>query len=187
MSEISIARENKVSPLNAVRNQRMNVVAHPLRIEVTGTPEEKIRQAFAALNESRRVHIVPFSVGAVERRMSDDAHRYNIVGADGDLYFDQRTLTHTPRSSKQRDGISVSEQSMATFPTRRVQMDLYWDSWNGGAYVYTDYKEKYIVRPNGKIRINRKEERHAYVVTGREISNREEFNDRKRYRKVEER
>ena len=169
--EVTIARDGKVSPLNAK-------VSHLQR--VTGTAAQKIRKVFGDLHATGISKVQPFTVGHVERRMRDYANANGITIADGDLYMSVKGLAHARRPSKVRDGIASSEQDIAEFPSKRSRMDLFYD---GTSFVYTDYKNKFIIDPNYELKLKNGKTMKVNFVTAGIATDPTEFNN-PRYRRV---
>ena len=64
-------------------------------------------------------------------------------------------------------------------------MDLYWD---GDGFIYTDYKIKFIVKPNYEIKIKKYSKRHitarkVCLITAGVVTDSNEFK-RREYQKV---
>jgi len=67
-------------------------------------------------------------------------------------------IAHATRDNKKTKGLTISDADLASFPSKRKKMDLYYDSRTGN-FTYTDWKSKYIVHPNYSIKLaNRKKE-----------------------------
>ena len=146
--EIDIARRQTARTTgNVVRNASFRVV---------GTAAQKIRSIFRSLRRDGISKALPFSVGHVEKRMRDFANANGIAIANGDLYMSVKGITHARRPSKIRDGLAVSESDMAEFPKKRSQMDLFHD---GTSFIYTDYKNKFIIHPNYELKIDGKKKK----------------------------
>lgn len=121
-----------------------------------------------------------FSVGHVEKRMKDDAKANNIHIANGDLYMGPKSLSHSRRDAKVKAGKDVSETDIVSFPRRRSGMDLYHD---GDAYVYTDYKSKFIVHPYYDVKTAKGKMKKVNYITATRVLDQNEFKQKK-YRKV---
>ena len=147
---------------------------------MVGTAAQKIRSVFRSLRKEGIAKVQPFSVGHVERRMRDFANANGISIADGDLYMSVKGITHARRPSKIRDGIAVSERDMAEFPNKRPRMDLFYDGTN---FIYTDYKNKFIIHPNYELKISGTKKKKVNFVTSGKVTDPTDFNNT-RYRRV---
>lgn len=87
----------------------------------------KIREVITDISRRGFSTVSPFSVGRLERRMSDFAKANNITLGSKSLYMSPKSISHATRSTKVRDGISVSGLTLARFPSNRSKMNLYYD------------------------------------------------------------
>lgn len=146
--------------------------------------KQKIKAIIARIYERRRLNIreapskKPFSVGRVEREMSDYANANNITLATPNLYISDERIAHAIRETKQRDGVAVSDEDMANFPSSRYRMKLYYDSKHKN-FVYQDGRNKFIVEPNYEIKDKSGRTRHVLMLTASLITDINEFNMRK--------
>ena len=60
-------------------------------------------------------------------------------------------------------------------------MDLFYD---GDSFIYTDYKNKYIIHPSYEVKKNRKKPRRVAYVSAGKVTNPDEFIELKKYIKV---
>ena len=123
----------------------------------------------------------PFSIGLVEKRMRDFAEKNNIELPSKSVYMSSRSISHSTRQFKSSHGKTVSGKDLIKFPKNRRTMDLYYD---GKAFIYSDYKNKYIVNPNYKIKIRGKKKKIVNFITAGKVNDPKEFNLRK-YVKVD--
>ena len=112
--------------------------------------------------------------------MKDYAKAKNITLAEGDLFMSSTQIGHSQRDSKIRDGVAVPEQALIDFPNKRYKMDLYYD---GEVFIYTDYKNKFIVHPNYEMKISRNKEKYVNFITATKVTKAIEFENPK-YKKV---
>ncbi len=165
-----MAKEVAIAIYNTKKNATNSVRASFRR--VFGTAENKIRSVFNDIRTKGYSSVQPFSVGHVEKRMQDFAKVNGIEIADGDMYMSVKGITHAQRVTKVRDGFAVSERDMEQFPSKRAQMDLFYD---GVKIVYTDYQNKFIVHPNYTLKISQgKTKKVNFVTAGK--AGRGEFN-----------
>ena len=123
----------------------------------------------------------PFAFGGVEPRLRSHAEANGIVLASNFMYMSAKSLSHARRLTKTNLGLAVSVDDMCNFPTAKADMDLFWD---GESYIYTDYRNKFIIHPNYTIKMpNGKRRRVAFITSGK-VNNPSEFSDRIRYKKV---
>ena len=120
-------------------------------IDIYGTSSaaRKIRDIVTDIKMKGFSKIKPFAMGRVESRMAEYAKTHGITLASKSVYMSSHSIAHTFRGSKQRDNMAVSLMDLASFPKSRSRMDLYFD---GKAFVYTDYKSKFIIHPNYDIK-----------------------------------
>lgn len=170
MSEAQVIHNSTKNASNVVRSAARRVF---------GTAEQKIRKVFNDLRRKGHSSVQPFSVGHVERRMREFAAANSIELAEGDMYMSVKGITHARRGTKIRSGKAVSEKAIARFPKNRNTMDLYYD---GKVFVYTNYKNKFIVHPNYELKMEGGKVRKVNFVTASKAG-RDEFNLPK-YRKI---
>ena len=114
----------------------------------------------------------PFAIGLVEKRMSDYADANDIELSSKSIYISTKSIAHAIRKSKNEKGLAVSAKHLADFPNVRRAMDLYYD---GKSFIYTDYRTKYIIHPNYKIKINGKKVHKVNFVTAGRVTDPKEF------------
>lgn len=112
------------------------------------------------------------SVGRNEARLVNYAHNEGIELASGHLYISPKSIAHTFRPLKIEKGIAIDDMAIINFVKDKRHMDLFWD---GDAFIYTDYINKFIVKPNHEIKINRKKTRKVSYVTAERVEHPEEF------------
>lgn len=121
----------------------------------------------------------PFAIGRNEKRMTDYANANNITLGSKSIYFTAKSIAHSNRASKERKRLTISARSYEDFPYKRRNMDLYWD---GDSFIYTDYKDKFIIKPNYEIKIKTTQngkkhvkKRKVCLVTTGKVKNAREF------------
>ena len=151
-------------------------------IDIYGTSSaaRKIRDIVTDIKMKGFSKIKPFAMGRVESRMAEYAKTHGITLASKSVYMSSHSIAHTFRGSKQRDNMAVSLMDLASFPKSRSRMDLYFD---GKAFVYTDYKSKFIIHPNYDININRNKVKKVNYITATKVNDANEFK-LKKYSKV---
>lgn len=143
------------------------------------TPSQKIAGVIADIHKEGHSKSQPFSIGEIEDRMNVYAAANNIELSSKEIYMGPKSISHALRKKKAEKGLTVNETDLIAFPERRKTMDLYYD---GSAFIYTDYKAKYIVNPKYAMKINKeKTEYVAFVTAGK--TDGKEFNG-KRYKKL---
>ena len=162
MSETQIIHNSTKNTSNVVRTAARRVF---------GTAEQKIRKVFNDLRRQGHSFVQPFSVGHVEKRMREFAAANSIELAGGDMYMSVKGITHARRETKIRSGKAVSERAIVKFPNSRSKMDLYYD---GKVFVYTNYRNKFIVHPNYELKMEGGKVRKVNFVTASKAG-REEF------------
>ena len=141
--------------------------------------KSRIRDAFDMIARKRSPHA--FAVGKNEQRMIDHAEEKGITLGSEELYYTAKALSHPVRDSKQEVGLALPKEDYVNFPSQRAGMRLYWDSEGGGAYVYTDFKKKFIVKPNQEIKVRdangkRSKIKSVCLITGGKVTDKSEFN-----------
>ena len=164
----------KADPTNAIRGERQEPKP---RMRVKGTAADKIGAVYEDVERFGHSRMIPFSVGHVEKRMREFAERHGIEIADGDLYMSASSLQHARRDEKIAAGIDVSVEDMKRFPSERKNMDLYYDTSHKN-FIYVDGRNKFIINPRGREKINRREYRKVNLVTGERLGVGESFNGR---------
>lgn len=147
-----------------------------------GTAADKITKVLSDLNSkvgySRQK---PFAIGLVEKRMADFASENNIELSSKSIYMSTKSISHSFRKTKKKKGLAVSEKDLIEFPLKRRSMDLFYD---GDSFIYTDYKNKYIIHPSYEVKKNRKKPRRVAYVSAGKVTNPDEFIELKKYIKV---
>jgi len=144
----------------------------------------KIRAVLADIKSRGYSTSKPFSIGGVERIMKDYANSNGINIADGDLYMSPTQIAHAIRDSKKRDGVAVSQSDLENFPIMRYKMNLYYDDTvrlEDRVFIYTDFKNKFVIHPFREIKIDRTKTRVVNFVTAKLVTDVNEFN---KYKKV---
>ncbi len=119
-----------------------------------------------------------FSIGGIGADVKRFAKREGITLGSDDIYISRKFLTHAMRASKGRR--RVAQKDIIDFPMRKRYMKRYYD---GKVFVFTDYRTKFIIRPNYEIKLPNGEKRVANLITAGKVTNREEFK-LKKYRKI---
>lgn len=122
----------------------------------------------------------PFAIGLVEKRMENFVSDNNIELSSKSIYMSTKSITHAIRKSKGEKGLAVTGKDLIDFPAKRRSMDLFFD---GKSFIYTDYKTKYIIHPNYKMKIDRNKTSKVNFVTASKVKDPTEFK-LKKYTKV---
>lgn len=159
-----------------------------VKVELTGeqikeskVAAEFIKAIFDSISTKTKVKgLMVFSIGEVEQRMKNFAKANGVRLASDKIYMSYRRIAHAGRKSKKADNKAVSETQLMQFPLKRFSMDLYYD---GAAFVYTDYKTKYIISPAYELSFaDGKVEKVAFVTASANVD-RTEFKINK-YKKI---
>ena len=146
--------------------------------------KQKIRMVLDEYNAKGFTTTQPFPIGRVELRMKQYASENNITLGSKSLYFTAKAITHSNRTSKKMKGLAIALTDYEEFPTQRRNMDLFWDD---DGFVYTNYRIKFIVKPNYEIKTKTSKKhlftRKVCLVTAGVVTDPNEFK-RKEYRKV---
>lgn len=140
----------------------------------------KIRDVITDIKRRGFSTVSPFSVGRLEKRMTDFAKSNGITLGSKSLYMGPKSISHATRATKVRDGLAVSGLTLARFPSNRSKMSLFYD---GKVFVYTDYKSKFIIHPNYEIKMKGGKTRKVNFITASKVRDPNEFNLPK-YKKV---
>jgi len=148
----------------------------------------KIRDVLIEYKSKGFTTIQPFAIGRIERRMAKYAENNRIELGSKSIYFTAKAIAHTNRQTKEKKGLAITANDFEDFPYARKSMDLFWD---GDAFIYTDYKVKFIISPNYEIKIKLKtkngkkhiKKKKVCLVTAGRVSDTSEFTLPK-YRKV---
>ena len=132
----------------------------------------KIAEVIADIRDKGYSLIAPFSIGRVEKRMKVFAENHGIELGSVCVYINSRAISHAQRETKKGKGLAVPESALVSFPVARRKMDVYFD---GAVFVYTDYKNKFVVHPNYDIKISRKRKRKVTFVTAGVVTDVNEF------------
>ena len=136
------------------------------------TAAQKIKTVLSDLRQTGISKAHPFSVGHVEKRMRDYAKNNGVDIAEGDLYMTVKSITHAIREAKKRDKKAISRNQLLRFPSQRNKMDLYYD---GKAFVYTDYKAKFVIHPNYELKLPNGRKRKVNFITATKVVDTKEF------------
>lgn len=151
-----------------VRSTRPKSVAERARDNIVSVLSDIRRQGFSRIS--------PFKIGSVEKRMSNYARENGIELGSRDVYMSSAAIAHATRDSKQAKGLAVSDSDLASFPSRRKKMDLYYDSTTKN-FTYTDGKTKYIVHPNYRLTLPDGKKKVVNFITASNTDG-NEFNQR---------
>lgn len=112
----------------------------------------------------------PFPIGKVEKRMLDFAYNNGIYISGNLLYISSKSIIHSRRQTKISKAIAVSEAELISFPTRRKQMELYYEI-SANMFIYLDRinKAKYVIHPSYEIKIGRLLSKKIVFVTATRI------------------
>jgi len=120
----------------------------------------------------------PFKIGKVGKDVEDFAKTNGIHLASKEIYFTRHALSHSQRATKGHK--RVSERDLIEFPIKKRYMDKYYD---GESFIYTDYKNKFIVHPNHKIKLPSGRKKVVNFVTAGVVTDKNEFK-LKKYKKI---
>lgn len=136
---------------------------------IANSVRNKISRIYRELESIGYSKIKDFAAGLNEKRMRDFAEINNIELPTKSFYIGVKSLSHARRATKIRDNKAVSVVDIAEFPSRRKKMNLYYD---GAAFVYTDYRNKFIINPS----YENKNGRRVVFVTATRVTDPNEFN-----------
>ena len=113
---------------------------------------KKLRAAFAEFNQFGYITSPPILIGTVEDEIVYHARSIGRPLRSRTIYFRGDDLEHAKRDTKVAAGISVSQNDFCNFPFTKSSMSIYFDK-ETLRYTYTDYKNKYILEPNQRIKL----------------------------------
>lgn len=119
-----------------------------------------------------------FSIGTLGKDTMRFASSHGIDVGNGQIYILRKFLTHGLRNSK-RDK-RVSKEDIITFPKSKNKMVKFWD---GDAFIFTDFKVKFIVKPGREVRLKNGKTLRAAIVTAGRVGSKTDFNG-KEYVKI---
>lgn len=134
----------------------------------------RISNVISHLKEDGYSRYESFPIGKIESRMEKFAKEHNIELNGKQIYMNSTQIAHSRRALKQNKGIAVSDQDLIDFPKNRRSMRLYYDT-NKRNFVYTDFRSKFVIQPNRKIKVfNHKAIKTNFVTASKTSS--QEFN-----------
>jgi hypothetical protein len=140
---------------------------------------QRIKGVYAEIKKNGYTRTQPFSIGSIGEDVKRFAKARGITLASRDIYVNARFLSHSQRPSK--GAKRVTKKDITDFPVTKRRMSKYWD---GSAFVFTDYKIKFIVNPNYELKINRKTKVKVCLVTAGTVTDPNEFTRLKKYERV---
>ena len=143
--------------------------------------ESRIATILSDIRQKGFSSMQPFSIGKVEKRMTQFAQANAITLASDELYMSAKQLQHCLRASKATKGLVVTDADLIGLPQNRFQMDLYYD---GECFIYTDGQSKFIIHPNYQMKVSREVVKLVNFITATRRTDKKEFNG-KRYIKVQ--
>lgn len=141
---------------------------------VAARAKDKIMMVLSDIRRQGFSRISPFKIGSVEKRMSDFAGLNGIKLGSKDVYMSSSAIAHATRDSKQAKGLTVSDADLASFPSKRKKMSLYFDTRTGN-FTYTDGKTKYAIHPNYSIKLSNGRSKVVNFVTAQKLDKYESF------------
>lgn len=127
-----------------------------------------------------------FSIGKVEKRMSDYAHRNGIALGSNNVYMSVKSLAHAQRLTKQSKRLSVTDYELIHFPKSRKKMKLYFDNnidQKKRNFVYVSSKSKFIIHPNYEIKLKNGKKKVVNFITAQRLNKDERF-DKSRFDEI---
>lgn len=141
---------------------------------VSERAKENIMAVLSDIKAQGFSQMSPFKIGSIEKRMSDFAKLNGIELGSNDIYMSSSAIAHATRESKKTKGLTVSDTDLASFPSKRKKMDLYYDSRTEN-FTYTDGKSKYIVHPNYSIKLASRKKKVVNFITAQKLDEHEIF------------
>lgn len=98
-----------------------------------------------------------------------------------DMYTGQKALFHHRGGDKAEAGKEADLEDIIQMPMNIGKMDVFVHT---GALVFTDYKNKYVVQPNQKVKINREKVIVTNHVSSSKVKDASDFVEEKGYKKI---
>lgn len=141
------------------------------------TVEQRASKVFSLIRKDIETNgkstIAPFKMSKVR---DEDAELFEKITGEKiinlDIYSSVKALTHHQGGQKAERGKELSWDEKEDIPKRLSGMDVFE---NTGALVYTDYKIKVVIKPNQKIKINRKQTIVANHISASRVIDKKEF------------
>lgn len=124
----------------------------------------RIRNVINELNDKKFARYQSFSIGNVDSEMSAFASENDIHISSKQIYMTSDGISHSLRPFKKNIGKSVDEKTLVNFPKNRKSMHIFYDKVKQN-FIYTDYKSKFIVHPNYRIKIFKHKSVKANFIT----------------------
>lgn len=138
----------------------------------------KLRAAFAEFDQLGYITSPPILIGTVEDEIVYHARSIGRPLRSRTIYFRGDELEHACRNKKKSVGIAVSRNDFCNFPFTKSSMSVYFDI-EAHRYTYTDYKNKYILEPNQKVKLANGRVFAVTLVTATKMRNATEFRMKK--------
>jgi hypothetical protein len=142
----------------------------------------KLRASFAEFDQVGYITSPPILIGTVEDEIAAHARIIGRPLHSRSIYFRGDDLEHAKRDTKVTAGVSVSRNDFCNFPFTKSSMSVYFDI-ETRRYTYTDYKNKFVLEPNQKVKLANGRVYAVTLVTATKMRDSKEFNMRK-YKKI---
>ena len=125
---------------------------------------QRLAKAIQELDKKGFITSLPICVGKADRTIREHANSIGTPLVNDKMYFRGNAIRHAIRSSKEEAGICVSDEDFIAFPTAKSRMEIYYDKSTRN-YTYTDKLNKFVVKPNQRIKIATSREKVVSLVT----------------------
>ncbi|MBQ8070686.1 MAG: hypothetical protein IJ202_07540 [Bacteroidales bacterium] len=162
----------QVTAIHALINEKMpTVISNPV-IQTTATIEiNAIVDAF--MNKTGILKGAYIQLGDLSDILVNEVKRLSGLEIQGKaLYTSTKTLTHHRTGQKLLRGKVVPMEDFRTLAVDILKMDIYEKS---GALVFTDYKNKYVVKVNQKIKVCKGKDIVANHISSSRVTSSQEF------------
>lgn len=140
---------------------------------------EKIASMINTIEKDKTANIPPFAVCSIGKDVKRFAQSHSITVGSDEIYISKKFYFHSQRAAKGE--LRLSKSDYIEFPMKKRYMAKFYD---GEAFVYTDFKVKFIVKPNFKIKTPDGYKMVANLITAGKVTNKREFNI-DRYERIE--
>lgn len=134
-----------------------------------------IGSAIDEYKEKGFITSLPINVGKVDKEVVRHAKSIGNPLENNSMYFTGNALSHSMRDVKQNNGIAVTAEDFKSFPKNKSSMKVYYDKSTGN-YTYTDGTNKFILKPNVKVKLKNGRKSVVTLVTATRMRSADEFN-----------
>lgn len=146
-------------------------------ILIYGMPFSKTNKASIRIDKmldemSKRGYITssPIQIGRIGADIERFANANAINLGSKQIYISAKSISHIFRKTK--GSLRIHKSDLKQFPVSKNRMNKYYD---GEAFIFTDYKVKFIIKPGYKLKLKNGRKEVANLVTAGRVTDRNEF------------